>query len=665
MSELSAYNEFFSKAQHKKVYIDVDSTPSVNFLANEYLINESISLEEALYSDENIRFGACESSCLRLTISKAVNIDFQDKWIEVSFSIEGDDSSTIVTSLGKYKVISAKPTKDRLYQDLTCYDKMYDILNANVATWYQELTFPMTMKNFRDSFFTAVNVTQVATNLINDSFVIQGGFITSEELSGKTIVEAICELNGVFGHITKDNKFEYVSIPGSETVPLAYYQNGTCVYEDYVTDAFTGVIAYSEDGNVGEQVGTNVNPYMIQNNYLIWGSEGTQNLEDALTNLLTKITNIQFKPFTVRTYGNPMLPLGTPITMTSHNGSISSVVMRKYMFGIQNLRDELSAVGDKKYPNDINSTKKEIVRNKGIVHKMENVVDKLNSEIYDTSTGILTQIQQTNSEVVLKVNNSHNMVRARLGTDPDDQTAMRFQVDANNMNLTASNIINILAGNILNLTSNNIQIQSTNFSVTKDGDVTMRNFDASGAMNVTQGGTIGSYSVDSNGNLVANYGGYEVTISTNAIQFQNTTTGKLVRFAYNGIFVGDSQSTTQILNDTRNISSNVVNAALMNIVEGNNTYEVLSRKKVHTGMVEGTFHEGVCHLPFSSFGVSSRPSSLALTACSGGAIVLNYMYADSISDVCIWGSDSSSWSIEGGGWLEGVTVKISYVCIES
>ena len=46
---------------------------------------------------------------------------------------------------------------------------------------------------------------------------------------------------------------------------------------------------------------------------------------------------------------------------------------------------------------------------------------------------------------------------------------------------------------------------------------------------------------------------------------------------------------------------------------------------------------------------------------SGGAIVLNYKYEESTEEVVIWGSDSSSWSSEDGGWLEGVTVQFSYI----
>lgn len=439
MSELSAYNEYFSKARHRKVYITL--LPSREVIdANQYLLQESISLEESLYSDENIRFGACESSCLRLTISRELNIP-KDSVFDISFSSEGDagalidsdgnyivndnneriayvdNSSFTETKLGRFKVMSVKPTKDRMYQDLVCYDSMNYILNANVVDWYNNLTFPMSLYNFRRSFFYHIGIREVTTTLINDNFMIQGGFAVSDEISGKTIIEAICELNGVFGHITKDNEFEYISIPGSETVDLDHYQNGTCVYEDYITDAFTGVIAYSEDGNVGDMVGTDTNPYLIQNNYLLWGSEGTQDIEDALTNLLTKISSVQFRPFTVKTYGNPMLPLGTPITMTSLNGSISSVVMSKYMSGIQNLRDELSAVGDKAFPNDINSTKKEIMRSKGT----------------------RTMVEKLNGKVCVKIDSNGNLGLAEVGADPDDGLTY-VTISAQNINIESDTV---------------------------------------------------------------------------------------------------------------------------------------------------------------------------------------------------------------------------------
>lgn len=464
MSALSSYNDFFAKHRQKSVYLTIGNE---TFNANSLISQESMSLESSLCSDENLRIGACESSCFRIRIAPYDdNEAYKDKRMFVSLKVQGsaghivdDQGNELVDSYGNYiayengattdfglgwfTVISDKPTKDRAYRDLACYDKMYDILNANVIDWYNTLTFPMSVKNFRDSFFQTLGVTQQTITLVNDNFMIPGGFTSEDELSGKTIIEAICELNGVFGHINASEVFEYISVPGAETVALDHYQNGTCRYEDYETQAFTGVVAYSEGGNVGDSVGTEVNPYLMQNNPLIWGAEGTQDLEDALENLLDQIENISYRPFKVSTYGNPMLPLGTPITMTSQNGSISSVVISKYMTGIQMLKDELSALGDEYYPNDINSTKKEISRTKGKSHLFENDIDKLNSEIYtvDPDTGqTVSKIEQLANDIVLKVDSNGNIAKVELSVDPDQGNIPTLNLEAEKINITSDTI---------------------------------------------------------------------------------------------------------------------------------------------------------------------------------------------------------------------------------
>lgn len=54
--------------------------------------------------------------------------------------------------MGVYKVDSDVPTADRRYRDIVAYDAMYDILNAEVSGWYNSLTFPMTLRQFRTAF---------------------------------------------------------------------------------------------------------------------------------------------------------------------------------------------------------------------------------------------------------------------------------------------------------------------------------------------------------------------------------------------------------------------------------------------------------------------------------------------------------------------------------
>ena len=169
------FNAYSDGGSHKEFSIAVSGTDRV--ITNEKLLQESIKLDEALCSDQNLRYGSCEASQLTLQVANS-DIDFKDKTLTVTVTMDG-----ISTEYGTFKVQSDKPTADRIWRVLTAYDAMYDIINADVSAWYKTLTFPMTIKAFRDSFFTNLGITQKNATLINDSFETEGGFSATGALS--------------------------------------------------------------------------------------------------------------------------------------------------------------------------------------------------------------------------------------------------------------------------------------------------------------------------------------------------------------------------------------------------------------------------------------------------------------------------------------------------
>ncbi len=397
---LQQYNDIFSEPFNKQLLISVEGTNVV--LTNEDVCEESMSLEDSICSDENLRFGACEAKCFKIRIVNN-NIVFKDKWLTVALlcdlpdvlvdsdgnhivnhdneeiALASNESTSI--ALGRFKVFSDEPSNDRSWRDLTCYDEMNVILNTDVASWYSALTFPMTIKNLRDNFFTYLGITQETVTLANDTFLTQGGFVAEGELSGKVIIEAICELNGVFGHMKANGKFGYIDVTATESVTLSYYEDGTGKYSDYVIDAITGVLARGSEDDVGTSVGTTTNEYVIENNPLVFGSEGTQALTTALTNLLNKLSTVSFRPFAVSTYGNPMLTAGSGVTIVTRDITINSIVISKTMNGIQALRDNLEATSDKSQPSMVNNVQSQISRTQGKVHNLRIDVNELTSEM--------------------------------------------------------------------------------------------------------------------------------------------------------------------------------------------------------------------------------------------------------------------------------------------
>ncbi len=436
------YDEIFQHPVFKNMHL-VFSEPNEEDieLTNEDICSEEMSLEESLSSSgDDLVFGSCEASCFRVRVVN--NNSFKGKLLTVTMELqtEGETSRFIDNNgnyivddqgdylvfmtydggvkpqvpYGTFKVFSDQPSNDRMWRDLVCYDLMYDILNADVKTWYESLTFPMSVKDFRDSFFTNFSdVDQVTTTLTNDDFMIQGGFVAEGVLSGKTIINAICELNGVFGHINRDGDFEYIGLPSTDTLTYGWYIDGTGKYEDYETDLITGIVARGEAEDVGTTVGTMTNPLIIENNPLIYGTEGTQELTTALQNLLSEIGTFSYRPFNVNTYGNPTLPIGTSVALNikrydPDNGyadfAINSFIMHRTLTGLQGLVDSISASGNLERESTVNSMQSELKRTKGRVHKLIVDVDQFYSELEDFEEETSTKFEQTAREIRTEVN---------------------------------------------------------------------------------------------------------------------------------------------------------------------------------------------------------------------------------------------------------------------
>lgn len=131
---------------------------------------ESAELTERLCSESEISFGRCEASTFKLRVRERV-VPLAGKKISVSVTLEGADEAPFM--MGVYKVDSDVPTADRRYRDIVAYDAMYDILNTDVAAWYNSLTFPITLRQFRDSFCNYAGVEQEEITLINDDMVVE------------------------------------------------------------------------------------------------------------------------------------------------------------------------------------------------------------------------------------------------------------------------------------------------------------------------------------------------------------------------------------------------------------------------------------------------------------------------------------------------------------
>lgn len=411
----------------KQLIIEFDNT----IITNEDLFNQSLILEESLCSEEELRFGSCEASVLKFKVANIV-APMINKWLSVKMVLNNHAEEPFI--IGRYKVAEDKLTADKQWREITAYDAMYDIINADMAAWYNSV-FPdssqsIPLEQFRNSFMFFFNLEQVVPKggLVNDRINIEKT-IQPEQISGKDIITAICEINGCFGHIGRDGKFHYIYLPqaiqglypANDLYPdhapdyLPWQQrtghlypqdpkstrigaDGTyieCKYEDYLCKTIDKLQVRQEENDIGAIVGrTGDNCYVIEDNFLVYG-KGNDELHEIANRIFNKITDVVYRPFNADVKGNPCFEVGDPVRITTKYELIESYILQRTLKGIQALRDNYVSDGVETYSEQVNGVHKSIIQLKGKTNTITRTVEENRLEMLDIEAGLSFTIVET------------------------------------------------------------------------------------------------------------------------------------------------------------------------------------------------------------------------------------------------------------------------------
>ncbi len=417
---------------------------------NEELQSENLELTETLCSEETLRFGCCEASIFKVRILNNI-IPLKNKWITVSMMVSGTEVGQL--TLGKYKVDSDKPTANRKYRDIVAYDAMYDIINADVAAWYNELLpksdSTVTLKKFRTSFLTHFGVEQENVTLVNDDMVV-AKTIEPTSLSGKTVITAICEINGCFGHIGRNGKFQYVHLqemregvypsdtlyPRDDLYPAdpinveqikgSHYINAT--YEDFTTARINKLQIRQEEDDIGCIYGSGTNCYIVQDNFLVYG-KSAEDLETIAANLYSVICKVWYRPAHVEAKGNPCLEVGDGIKLRATNMIIYTYILQRTLKGIQALRDIYDAEGEQYQSEDVNSVHESIIQLKGKTNILTRTVEETKSSVKNVEAGLQTEIEQRAQAIEISATDIKNNIVSYINVAPGTVTIKSDKID--------------------------------------------------------------------------------------------------------------------------------------------------------------------------------------------------------------------------------------------
>lgn len=436
--------ELFSQSSIRK---DIDMLYDTNkHINNNDVVSGSFNLNESACSTKELKFGALVSSKMSVKLYNTIE-NLMDKELSVSLTINKDSENPF--KMGKYTVKSDKPTSDRLYKQIEAYDGLYDVIRKDVSDWYESLAFPLTQKAFRDSFFNYVGLTQVDVVLINDNMIIEKT-ISTNTLSGKDVLSAICELNGAIGRINREGLFEYVFLnPNpSSRITINKIQSGSGSYEDYECKPISKVQIRQEENDIGAIVGTDGNTYIVQDNFLVYGKSSTD-LTNIATNLLSVIRGITYRPFKVKAiYGNPCYEIGDALTVVTRNATFNTYMLNRTLNGINAMSDTIKAEGVEEYTENLNSTNTQFQQLKRRTNELTRTVEETKSTITKVEA-VATEAQSTaeNAKEATKILESQVTQQAEEIESKVSKTDYTGEQIASLINQTAESI-KILAEHI-------------------------------------------------------------------------------------------------------------------------------------------------------------------------------------------------------------------------
>ena len=493
---------FKQSSVHKKFVIDYDG----GTITNSDMFMEEFSLEESLCSEEELRFGNCEASVVQFPISNTFT-SLNGKVLDVSVVLDHNEDKPL--KIGKYKVESDVPTADRKRKDITAYDALYDVINANVADWYNALLpnadSAVTLKQFRDSFFGYFGIEQVEVALVNDDMIVTKT-IQPTELSGSVVANAICELNGCFGHINRDGLMDYVFLekswsalyPSEDLYPRddkshkyssSDYQIGDCDYEDYVSRKITGLEIRQAENSIGAFIGTKENPYIVSDNFLTYG-KSTEEMTTIAQNMFGVIKDIEYRPFTLHTFrGNPCVEVGDGITIYTDNKIVESYILNRTLTGIQALTDSFEARGREYRTAQVNSVEKSLIQLRGKTNTLERTLDETRSEITKVETNAndytdeklkdYSTTEQMNSVISQTADNITTEVSKTYATKEETESiSTRIEQTADMIAIGIDENGNLVTDltldkNGITFVGNYLVVDTKNLSLDKDGNVRM------------------------------------------------------------------------------------------------------------------------------------------------------------------------------------------------
>ncbi|MGL6218739.1 MAG: hypothetical protein ACRC36_11930, partial [Lacrimispora sphenoides] len=359
-----------------------------------------------------------------------------------------------------------------------------------------------------------------------------------EQLDGRKVLMAICEINGCFGNFDKTGRLTYKFLgfsglfpseslyPSDDLFPsemanaenLSRYKQSETYYEGFVTKPINKVQIRQEEGDVGVSYGPGKNCYIIQGNYLVYG-KSAEELPSIAATVYEQISRRIYKPSHIVGPALPWVEVGDGIICYTTDDVIETYCFKRTMKGIQGMMDTYESQGSIEREQSF-GLGDQIIQLEGKAAVIKKSVEEVSVRVTDlkaeteaqfkiTAEQILQEVTRAKQaeaslsiradQIALSVTNLTNDTNSRF-TETAEQIALKVSKGQVSSQLSVESDKVTISGNRLIVNSTNFQLDG-NGNATFSGTVEGARF-ISGSINIGNG----TFWVDSGGNASINAG---------------------------------------------------------------------------------------------------------------------------------------------------------------
>lgn len=471
--------------------------PDINLVIdNDKLHSETVVIKESICDEEDLTLGGCIASSIEFEVSEILADQISGLEFTVQIEVTGEDGSRVLRlPMGIFRVDEVQMVDDKDYKKVIAYDRMYDA-SADISEWYQELfgvegVETVTVKEMRESLLDYLGLPFISQTLPNDEMTVSKTIEPSAgSLPGTDVLRAMCVLNGGFGRMDRQGRFEVIYLKGFGVFPedsqggkgnlypeetlypedsfvylevsdeeQFYPEYRSCHYEEYMTQPITCLTIQTDEEDIGVTIGEDTsNPYLITANFLLYG-KSAEELRKIGKQILKRIQGITYRPNTTELNGLPYLEPGDAFALVKKNDMVESFIFSRTLSGIQALIDTFEVKGNKVRGNEV-SANDEILQLQGKILSIKKETGLFSVNLKDIGEKTESLLEMTASTVVLQVDKDGKV--AAMALDASGDTV--------NFNISADSIV--FEGNKIDLTAKELSVVSDKFQVDENGNVT-------------------------------------------------------------------------------------------------------------------------------------------------------------------------------------------------